>query len=256
MIFMDKKTTTIVAVVVVAVVVIAAVAFVMMNNDKGGSKDLNAQELAKEFVDDYDGVFGEFTIATGGSATEAEMTYTATQQNWKGEKLSGTRVMNIKIVTCESKEKAAEEFEKYITVADEPYKSKNTSKGTIFSKLDALGMASKHVTVLNGTKNLSITTVPETTTLKTVKASDYGADQIYVLYASFDQTDATKQQYSQFSMVLLDGKNIVVINQSTKDEFSMYYNVGIKDKDEAQTGEVYITVEDFEKELIKFAKTF
>ena len=253
---MEKKTMTIIAVVAVVAIVAIVAAVVLMNNN---SKEYNAQELAQKFVDDYDGEFGDFTIATGGSPTEAEMKYVATQKNWKGEDLSATRAMNIKIVTCESKEKAAQEFEKYISVADAPYNSKNgsTAGNTILNKLDKLGMAADYVTVLNGTKNIDITTIPDNTTLKTVKASDYGADQIYVLYAAYHKTDdATKQQYSQFAMVLLDGKNIVVINQSSKDEFSMYYNISINEKSKAKEGEAFITVEDFEKELIKFAKAF
>jgi hypothetical protein len=254
---MDKKTTIIVAVVAVVVVVVAAVAVVMMNNNND-SKDYNAQELAKDFVDNYHGVFGTFKIADGGSANEAEMTYTATQQNWKGEALDATRAMNIKIVHCETEAIAATEFDKYLTVSDAPYNSKNgsTAGNTIVNKIDKLGMADKHVTVLNGTKNIKLGDVPETTTVKTVKASDYGADQIYVLYASYHQPKADKQQYSQFSMVLLDGKNLIIINQSSKDEFSMYYNLAIKDESETQADEVFVTVAQFEEDLVKFCKAF
>lgn len=251
---MEKKTMTIVCVAVVAVVAIAAVAFFMMNNNE---KDYNAQELADKFVKDYDGTFGNFVVDNG-DANEANLSYKATQQNYKGEKLDATRGMKIKIVHFETKDKAAEEFEKYITSTDAPYLSKNGSKGeTMVTQVSKLGMADDFPTVLNGTKNVKVTAADkDKATLKDVKASDYGADQIYVLYASYLQDDVTKQQYSQFSMVMLDGKNLVIINQSSKDEYSMYYNVGIDSASQAIAGEKYITVEDFEKALKNFCKAF
>ncbi len=243
---MDKKTIAVVA--VVALIAVIAAVFLLMP-----AKDYNAQELADKFIKDYDGEFGEFEILDGGDETTAIMTYAATQKAWDGTDLGAERVMNIKIVHFDTKEEATEEFDNYVQIKEDPYLSKNGSKGmTMVTQTNKLGMADKHCTVLNSTDIVPA----EGAEIKTVKASDYGADQIYVLYASYHQADNTKQQYSQFSMVLQDGKNLVVINQSSKAEFSMYVNTAIKDDSEAQDGEIYYTVEDFEKALIDFCKAF
>ena len=213
-------------------------------------------------MEGYNGAFGEFTATDGMTDGEAIITQAVAQHNYKGEDIGATSVANVKVVHCESEEIAAAEFDKYLTVKDAPYLAKNGSgaTATIVSKTDKLGMADKYVTVLNGTKNIKDSDIGKEASgaeIKDVKASTYGADQIYVLYASYIKTDdATKQQYSQFSMVMQDGKNIVVINQSTKNEFSMYYNVAIDSDSTAVSGEKFITQADFESELIKFCKAF
>jgi len=252
---MDNKTMTIVGVVIVAVIAIAGVAFFMMNNNSS-EKDYNASEIANNFINNYDGKFGKFTIADGSTDNQAIIGYNADQHNYKGEDLGAKRAMNVKIVHCESKDAAAGEFVKYLTIKDPPYSTKNGSKGeTLLSQVNKLGMADKHPTVLLGTDSVKVTGTGAE--IKNVKAKDYGCDQIYILYASYHKTDdATKQQYSQFSLVMQDGKNLIIINQSSKDEFSMYYNTAIMDSSEVPAGGVYISVDDFEKELKNFCKAF
>ena len=238
---MDKKTTTIVAVVVVAVVVIAAVAFVMSNN---GSKNYNAQELAKNFVDGYDGDFGKFTIATGGNENLASLSYTTvcmlqdgTPQK-DGDK-DKTRDVNIQIYHYDSKDKAATAFEDFLK------NSKNGSKGkTLLDQTDKIGMADKFCTVLNGTKNITV----EGDNVKTVKASTYGCDQIYILYAAYHSEKSAN--FTQAGGAILDGCNVIVFNQTTN--FDIYFNKPIKDT----VGSYSITQDYFEEQLVKFAKAF
>lgn len=242
----------IVCVAVAAVVIVAAVAFVMSNSNN--NKELNATELAENFVKEYDGDFGKFTIVDGATESQAILTYTAQQQKWDGTKIEDTRTMNILIKHYDSEDQAAKEFDKYATDIDPPYNAKNGKNGlTIVSLTSQLGMAKLHPTVLNGSKNLQ---PAEGATIKTVKASTYGADQIYVLYAGYDSGYKDSQQFSQFSMVLQDGKDLIIINQSSKNEYSMYINETIKESSEVKSGEVYMTVAEFEKELLEFCKAF
>jgi len=252
---MDKKTTAIIAVVAV-VVIVAAVAFVMMNNN--GSKDYNAQEVAKNFVDDYDGIFGDFEIATGGTANLATLSHESIcllksgepQKNDDGS--NKTRTSQIKIIHFETKDEAAAEFDKYISVGDSPYESKNGSKGaTILSQVNPVGMAKNYCTVLNGTKNIKVTA--EGATVKEVKASDYGADQIYILYGSF--TSDSSAQFTLAVGVIQDGKNLIIFNQTSNTGFGLYYNNAIMESTSA-VGIVYITQDDFEGALKTFIKAF
>lgn len=237
---MEKKTMTIIAVVVVAVVVIAAAAFLMMGN----SKNYNAQELAKNFVDNYDGEFGDFEIATGGSENLASLTYTTTcmlkdgtpQKDGDKDK---TRDVNFQIHHYESKDKAAAAFDDFIK------NSKNGSKGaTLIDQTDKIGMADQFCTVLNGTKNFTI----EGDNVKIVKGSTYGCDQIYILYAAYHSDKSAN--FTQAAGAILDGCNVIVFNQTTL--LDLYLNKPIKDT----LGSYSITQEQFENELIKFAKAF
>ena len=133
---MASKTVMIIGVAVVAIVVIAAAAFVMTQGDK----DYTAKELAEKFVKNYDGDFGEFTVELGASDDVAILTQKVEQQNWKGEELGATRGVNIKIVHCESKDAAAAEFDKYLTVKDAPYSTKNGTKGeTLVTQVNTTG---------------------------------------------------------------------------------------------------------------------
>lgn len=238
---MEKKTLTIVAVVVVAVVVIAAAAFFLMGNN---SKNYNAQELAKNFVEDYDGEFGDFEIATGGSENLASLTYTtvckladgSTQKDGDKDK---TRDVNFQIYHYESKDKAAQAFDDFLK------NSKNGSKGkTLLDQTDKIGMADKFCTVLNGTKNFTI----EGDNVKTVKASTYGCDQIYILYAAYQSEKSAN--FTQAGGAILDGCNVIVFNQTTL--FDLYLNKPIKDT----VGSYSITQDYFEEQLVKFAKAF
>lgn len=239
MIFMDKKTTTIVAVVVVAVVVIAAVAFVMMNN---GGKDYNAQELAEKFVKDYDGDFGEFEIATGGTESLATLTYTTvclledgTPQK-DGDK-NKTRELNFQIYHYETKEAAQKAYDAFIK------ESKNGSKGkTLIDQTDKLGMADKFCTVLYAGDNFGVTG----DNVKEVKAKDFGCDKLYILYAAYHS--GTSANFTQAAGAVLDGKNVLVFNQTTL--FDLYLHKPIKDT----VGSFSITQSYFEEQLMKFAK--
>ena len=235
---------TIIVVAVVAIIIIAAAAFFLMNQ-----KNYNAQELALKFVDDYDGEFGEFTIATGGTEGLASLSYTTkcmladgtVQKNKDGT--DKTRDVNFQIYHYDSKDVAAEAFEDFII------NSKNGSKGeTLLTQTDKLGMATGFITILDGSKDLAPETIADNTTYKGVKASTYGCDQLYIMYASY--SSATSAEFTQAAGAILDGCNVIVFNQTTL--FDLYYNVPIKDT----VGSRSITASEFENELMKFAKAF
>lgn len=237
---MEKKTMTIIVVVAVVAIVAIAAAVILMN----GSKNYNAQELAKNFVDDYDGEFGDFTIATGGNENFAALSYTTTcmlkdgTPQKDGDK-NKTRTVNFEIYHYESKEKAAEAFDDFLV------NSKNGSKGkTLLDQTDKIGMADKFCTVLNGTKNFTI----EGDNVKIVKGSTYGCDQIYILYAAYHSD--TSANFTQAAGAILDGCNVIVFNQTTL--FDLYLNKPIKDT----VGSYSITQDYFEEQLVKFAKAF
>jgi hypothetical protein len=254
---MDKKTMTIVGVVVVVIIVIAAAAIVLSQNNNN-QKEYNAQELANNFIKNYDGTFGEFKVANTDS-NNAELSATVNcilkdgsiQKNAVGS--NKTRTSMFKIITFESKDKAAEEYDKYISVLDTPYESKNGTKGqTILSQVNPVGMASSYCTVLNGTKNIKVTA--EGATVKTVKASDFEADQVYILYGAY-----YSDKNAQFTLtvgVLQLGKNLVIFNQTSNTGYGIYYNAPVKADSEAAAGEPHITQDNFETALKNFSKAF
>ena len=242
---MEKKTTMIIGVAIIAIVVIAAAAFVLTQN---GGKDYNAQELAAKFVKDYDGEFGEFTIATGGSADLASLSYTTTcmlqdgTPQKDGDK-NKTRDVNFQIYHYETKELAEKAFTDFIT------NSKNGSKGgTLLTQTDKLGMASNFVTIINGSSTVVPTTIADNTTYKEVKASNYGCDRIYVMYAAYQSEKSA--EFTQLVGAFQDGKNVVVFNQTSS--LDIYLNKAIKDT----LGSYGISQADYENELLKFVKAF
>lgn len=254
---MDNKTMTIVGVVIVAVIAIAGVAFFMMNNNSS-EKDYNAQEVANNFIKNYDGTFGTFTIANSDN-NNAELKATVkcylkdgtVQKNDDGS--DKTRSSMIKIIHYDTKEAAAADFDKYISSGDAPYESKNGSKGkTILSQVNPVGMAKDKCTVLNGTKNITVTA--EGADVKTVKASDYGADQIYLLYGAF--YNDTNAQFTLSVGVILDGKNIIIFNQTSNTGYGLYLNKPVKEDADAVANEPHIPQADFETALKNFCKAF
>ena len=253
---MDKKTMTIVGVVIVVIIVAAAAAFVLTQNNN--QKEYNAQELATNFMKNYDGTFGDFKVANTDS-DHAELAATVNcilkdgtiQKNADGS--NKTRTSMFKIITFENKDKAAAEYDKYISVIDSPYESKNGTKGqTILSQVNPVGMANTYCTVLNGTKNIKVTA--EGADVKSVKASDFGADQVYFLYGAYNS-----DKNAQFTLtvgVLQFGKNLVIFNQTSATGYGIYLNETIKADSEAASGEPHITQANFENALKSFSKAF
>lgn len=248
---MEKKTMTIVAVVAVVIIIAAAACVFLLP-----AKNYNAQELAEKFVKDYDGEFGDFEVAIGGTADLAILSYTThTKLPATGEELDKTRSSNIKVIHFETKDAATAAYDNYIKIHDAPYESTNGSSGeTIYSQLKPVGMASDFVTVLNGTKNIELYSI-DGVSVKNVKASDYGCDQIYVLYGAYHPTKSTSAAFTLAMGVIQDGNNLIVFNQSTSDKFGLYLNVAIYEDDIVGIL-AKISQADYEKELTKLIKAF
>ena len=248
---------TIVGVVIVVIIVAAAATFVLTQNNNN-QKEYNAQELANNFMKNYDGTFGDFKVANTDS-DHAELAATVNcilkdgtiQKNADGS--NKTRTSMFKIITFENKDTAAAEYDKYISVIDSPYESKNGTKGqTILSQVNPVGMANTYCTVLNGTKNIKVTA--EGADVKSVKASDFGADQVYFLYGAYNS-----EKNAQFTLtvgVLQLGKNLVIFNQTSNTGYGIYLNETIKADSEAASGEPHITQANFENALKSFSKAF
>jgi len=236
---MEKKTMTIIVVAVVAIVIVAAAAFFLMQ-----PKNYNAQELADKFVKEYDGEFGEFEIATGGSKDLASLSQTITTRDYKGDAVK-ERAVNFQIYHYETKELAEKAFKDFIV------NSKNGSKGeTLLTQTDKLGMASSSVTIINGSKSIVPNSVADNTEYREVKASDYGCDQLYIMYAAYLSEKAEVAVYTMAAGAVQDGCNVIVFNQTIN--LDIYLPIPIKDT----FGSYSITQSAYDAELKKFVKTF
>jgi len=236
---MEKKTMTIIVVAVVAIVIVAAAAFFLMQ-----PKNYNAQELADKFVKEYDGEFGEFEIATGGSKDLASLSQTITTRDYKGDAV-GEREVSFQIYHYETKELAEKAFKDFIV------NSKNGSKGeTLLTQTDKLGMASKFVTIINGSKTIVPNSVADNTEYREVKAGDYGCDQIYIMYAAFQSTNVGTAVYTMAAGAVQDGCNVIVFNQTKI--LDIYISIPIMDT----VGSYSITQDVYDAELKKFVKAF
>jgi hypothetical protein len=159
----------------------------------------------------------------------------------------------IKIIHYDTVDAAAADFDKYISSGEAPYESKNGTKGaTILSQVNPVGMANEKNTVLNGTKNITVTATGAD--VKQVKASDYGADQIYLLYGAY-YSDASAQ-FTLTVGVIQDGKNLIVFNQTSNTGYGLYLNKPVKEDRAAGNTEPHIPQATFENALANFAKAF
>lgn len=236
---MEKKTMTIIIIAVVAIIVVAAAAFVLMQ-----PKNYNAQELAEKFVKDYDGEFGEFEIAIGGSKDLASLSQTVTTRDYKGDAVK-ERAVNFQIYHYETKELAEKAFKDFIV------NSKNGSQGaTLLTQTDKLGMASQYVTIINGSTTIVPNSVADNTEYREVKASEYACDQIYIMYAAFHSENAGTAVYTMAAGAVQDGCNVIVFNQTKI--LDIYLPIPIKDT----VGSYSITQDAYDAELKKFVKAF
>ena len=225
---MGKSAIIIAAVAVVAVVAIAGVAVVLMNNNSEDNR--NAKEMADDFVKKYDKSFGEFTVSDDSTAEVAKLSATVKTLKKDGTEAGKDRTSNIEIHHYETKDDAEKAFNDFIT------NSKNGTKGkTLLTQTDVLGMAKSSLKIYD---------------LRTESASDFGADHAYIFYAAY--LSDTNAQYTQCAGALLDGKNVIVFNQTSN--MDIYLNKAINES--PATGEKSITVSEYETMLKNLCKAF
>ncbi len=225
---MEKKTMIIVGVAVVAIVVIIAAAFVLTQN--GETKDKTAQEVANDFLKSYDGSFGEFTIEDGATDKVAKLSATVKTQLRDGTEAGKERVSHVEIYSYDTKDAAKVAFNDFIV------HSKNGSKGkTLLDQTDKLGMADKSLKIYD---------------LRETSAKQFGADNAYLFYAAF--LSDSSAQYTMCTGALLDGKNVIVFNETINKD--LYLNMAINES--PADGEKAISVADYEKMLTNFCKAF
>ena len=86
--------------------------------------------------------------------------------------------------------------------------------------------------------------------LREKSAGDFGADNAYIFYAAY--LSETNAQYTQCAGALLDGKNVIVFNQTSNKD--IYLNKAINES--PATGEKSITVSEYETMLKNLCKDF
>ena len=217
------------AVAVVAVVAIAAVAIVLMNN-QGSEDNRNAKEMANDFLKKYDGSFGEFKLSDDSTDDVAKLSATVKTLKRDGTEAGKDRTSNIEIHHYATKDDAKKAFNDFLV------NSKNGSKGkTLLDQTDVLGMAKESLKIYD---------------LREKSAGDFGADNAYIFYAAY--ISATNAQYTQCAGALLDGKNVVVFNQTSN--MAIYLNKAINEN--PVSGEKSITVSEYETMLKNLCKAF
>lgn len=219
---MDKNTKIGIAVAAIVVIAIVAVAayFLLADEEEKETVDVNG------FVDDYDGVFGEFTINEEKS----------TDSSW--------------VITSVVK--------KYVMETDSEENSSNSVKITKYDSNDAAE------TAYNAAVASVAASSAMTVEIKIIEdAEGYDADEIYLKISSRNSdkvTDpASMARYSQVTGAALVGEYVIDFSQlggrggDLTDGSRLYYGLPIESSTVAGTS---ITVTDFENLVKEFLADF